>query len=644
MAEVLSVLYLLIFAASGVCVSRAVFYGERPLRRLWLGLTFGLLMLLWLPGLFSLFLGFTLLSQMLALVLACGVGVFFYLQGRRRERLCSRWAAELPALLLIVPLFLFCLYLLGTHTIQPRGDGALWVGQSTYGDLAMHLGFISSIAVQGTFPPMYSICPDKLVGYPFLSSSIGATFYLFGTSLRFATMLTAGYALLLVLLGVYFFFEAWLKTKSKAIFSTLLFFVGGGFGFWYFFDLTKANPGNFTRAFTAFYETPTNLVGSGMRWVNPIADMLIPQRALLFGWALLFPCLFLLYKAAMEKEARCFLPLGVLAGALPLVHTHSFLALGIASGFYFLRSLIKNEGKRQLLGYLTYLGAVLLLAGPQLLIFTFPQSTGSLKLHFNWANESDNYLWFYVKNFGLLFLLLFPALTSASKKDRAFFGGAALIWLVAEFIQFQPNPYDNNKLLFITFAYACGLVGSFLVDLRARLISRQVLNRAATGILTGMTCIVLFSSGVITLGREAVSEYMLIGPEEVMAADYIKGNAEKDATFLTANNHNNLVAALTGRNIVCGSGTYLYFHGIDYSARELALAPMYEQPALYFDSLSQKYNVDYVLIGSYERSNYAVDEGYFAERFPLFYENAEVTIYQVTPAQAAKSDGSVTRP
>ncbi len=631
MAELLSVAYLALFALSGVCVAAHVFYDERPLRRIWLGLVFGLCMLMWLPALFSFLFGFALLSQMLALAVACFIaGLFFYLS-RRRTRLAAPLMDELPVFCALVPLFLFSAILFATHTIALR-DGALWVGQSTYGDLAMHLGFISSIAVQGTFPPMYSICPDTLVGYPFLCESVGATFCVLGTGLRFAVLLTALYAMLLVLFGVYFFFETWLKTRTKALFATLLFFFAGGFGFWYFFDLTKQNPENFSRFMTAFYETPTNFVAYGMRWVNPIADMLIPQRALLFGWALLFPCLFLLYRAVMDRAVRAFIPLGILAGALPLVHTHSFLALGIVSAYCFMRSIVKREGKAQLLGYLKYLGIVLLLAGPQLLIFTFPQSTGSLKFNWNWANEADHYIWFYIKNFGLLTILLPIAFLDARREDRAFFGGAVLIWAIAETIQFQPNPYDNNKLLFVWFAFVCGLVGSWLVDVRQKLMDFHIMKKAGVHMLGAFCCILLFASGVMTLTREYVSEYQLIDSDSMEAAIYIQEHAAPDATFLTNNNHNNAVAALTGRNIVCGSGTFLYFHGVDYSERERALSLMYEQPALYFDALSARYDVDYVLIGPYERGSYLCDSEYFDSHFAVFYQNRAVTIYDVSQA------------
>ena len=54
-------------------------------------------------------------------------------------------------------------------------------------------------------------------------------------------------------------------------------------------------------------------------------------------------------------------------------------------------------------------------------------------------------------------------------------------------------------------------------------------------------------------------------------AEYINTNTPADAVFMTATNHNNAVAMLTGRSIVCGSPSFLYYHGLDYSTRELDL-------------------------------------------------------------------------
>lgn len=630
--NIISVIYLFFYIISGILISRLILPHEKTSVRVWLGCVIGLVMLLWLPAIFSFFLNFTLLSQLLALACTAIFGCTAYFVSSKKNIFLNRnsWLDDSQVIFLFLPLFLIGLVLFCNHTIIEK-DGALFVGQSTYGDLAMHLGFITSIAKQETFPPMYSICPDTPLGYPFLSDSISSTFYKLGADLRFATLLPAIFAYALVILGVYFFYEEFLcKDKTKTRFATLLFFIGGGFGFAYFFDMLQENQHNFSRIFTAFYETPTNNVSVGIKWVNPIADMLVPQRATLFGWALLFPCLFLLLRLAFSKEKDKTVLLGIIAAALPLTHTHSFLALGTISTVYFIRCLcIKSERKELTVHYLLYACIVAVLALPQLLGFTFRQSGSFLKLHFNWANVTDNFFWFYIKNLGLLFLLLLPAIFDSTKRNRAIMLGPCVLWILAEFIQFQPNTYDNNKLLFVCFAFLCGMIADYLVGLYIRLKKAEKGHAVGTKILAVIVCSSLFLSGTLTLIREYLSEYQLFDPAEVEASEFILENTDPHATFLTHNNHNNTVAALTGRNIVCGSDSYLYFHGIQYEDRKKAIQLMFENPEQDFATLKNELHIDYVYISYQELYNYNCDVEYFADRYKKVFQNDEIRIYDV---------------
>jgi len=623
MGEAVSVLYLAVYLITGMLLARCLFPGERPLVRAWLGGVGALLLLLWLPALFSFLFDFTPLSQWLALILSAAIGCGCFIWPRKQGALEKGWKADWPVFPALAPLFLLGVVLFFTHTLMPK-DGALCSGQSTFGDLPLHLGLVTSLARQGTFPPMYSIYPGVPVGYPFLCDSISATFYVLGAGLRFSMLLPALLAYGLVLLGVYCFFERWLKRRGVAVFAALLFFLGGGFGFAYFFDGLQQDPYNLTRLFTAFYNTPTNFTEHGLIWVNPIADMLIPQRATLFGWALLFPALFLLRQAAFEGETKRFLPLGVLAGAMPLVHTHSFFALGVLSAVYLLRAILQKQSKETLLGWVRYGLTALILAAPQLLLFTFKQAGGFLEFHFNWANTTDSFLWFYVKNMGLIFLLLPLAFLRLPKEERWFLGGALILWGLCEFVQFQPNSYDNNKLIFVSFAFACGAVAELLIAFY-----RSLREWKGIRYLSAVVCLALFLSGPLTLMREWVSEYEQFSADSVEAAAYIEENTARDSLFLTANNHNNFVAALTGRNIFCGTSSYLYFHGIDYGERELMVYRLYEEPAEYFAPLQAQYGFDYVLFSDYEWYTYYCDEDFYAERFPVTFENESVRIYRV---------------
>lgn len=114
-----------------------------------------------------------------------------------------------------------------------------------------------------------------------------------------------------------------LGSAGKACLAFWLFFMGSGFGFVYFLGSAEA----FAGIFTGFYTTPTNYTAENIVWVNPIVDLLIPQRATLFGWCVLFPALYLVWRFCMEEETRLWRYLALLVLPLPLMHTHSALAL-----------------------------------------------------------------------------------------------------------------------------------------------------------------------------------------------------------------------------------------------------------------------------------------------------------------------------
>ena len=89
---------------------------------------------------------------------------------------------------------------------------------------------------------------------------------------------------------------------------------------------------------------------------------------------------------------------------------------------------------------------LLLLALPQLLEWTFGQTTqsGFLLGHFNWGNQGDTYLWFYLKNWGAILLLFVPAMIHCKKEDFDVMSGAFLLWFVVEII---PSPLTHMTII-----------------------------------------------------------------------------------------------------------------------------------------------------------------------------------------------------
>jgi len=411
-----------------------------------------------------------------------------------------------------------------------------------------------------------------------------------------------------------------------------------------------------------WYQTPVNhaeFTTYNLRWSNIIADMLIPQRTFLGGLCLLLPCVYLLYDAITEKarylkpanetlaglpllqpygnnDNHRFLLLGIMAGGLPLVHTHSFLALALLSAGWFAYDMIHSQKERlqRLLSWLIYGVLAACMALPQLVVWTFPQSMGSghfLRFQFNWVNNAggaglrDGYLWFYIKNIGVPFILLILALFEKDRKRRFIASGAFSIFIVAELIVFQPNEYDNNKLFYVWYMLCAVIAADYAVTLFSRL---KGLRSRSVLVVAGI--FVCFSSGAMSLARECVSDYQMFSANDIQAAAFIERETDRDAVFMTWTQHINPVSSLAGRTIVCGPALWLYYHGFDLAGREGDIRRFYADPAGNTDVLT-KYGVDYIMIGSYERSSLDIDFAYFDSSFLRVYadDSDDIVIYRV---------------
>lgn len=696
--NIIGTLYFLYFQIIGFLLISTVLSKKDRITHILAGSVTGSVLLQWTPVLFAFFLGFSIKAHILA-ALTCAIltGLLLF-----KKAPCTPF--HFPAIqglksfvkkhciffiLSGVTFLLFCI-MLSTHTIPTAADG-MHTGQCTYGDINMHLGIITSLARQQTFPPCYSISPGSKLSYPFLCDSISSSIYIWGASLRYAYMLPMYFAFVQVMAGFYCIAYSWLKKTAKASLAWYLFFYNGGLGFVYFLDWAQERTYRFGNIFTEFYQTPTNLINNNIRWVNIVVDMLLPQRATLFGYAVLFTCIWLLWRCVYQNEKELFPVAAVLTGALPMIHTHSFLAMALISASWLLMYLCRQinisfMGKRRpglvllasflvimyalqitngqtgafdaprflyiclgvlgmlflfgvwcLFRYLNtkgwkplfstwgiYLIIILALALPQLFYWTFGQASndGFLTGRFQWGNQGDDFLWFYLKNWGVILLLLIPAVIYCTRRSFEILSAGFFIWFVFELICFSPNPYDNNKLLYVTFIFFCCISADYGYELYCKIRSINGVKLWSIGflLLSGI-------SAVLSMGRELVSDYTLYSAAHVRAAIYVDENTPTDATILTNERHNNEISSLTGRNIVSGAPNFLWTHGIYDQTRADDVRLMYEEPASSLE-LYQKYDVDYVIISSWERSNYNVNEAAFNSLFEVVFTDHEITLYK----------------
>ncbi len=624
-----------IYLFAGLLCARAALWDKPPLLRAWIGLSLGILLFMWLPALCAFLVRFTLTAELIALgILAVLCALVLLTQQEKLKK--ARWFDKTDRGLLIatavfvLPLTILSGYLQYTHTLR-NVDGALHVGQSTYGDLCMHLSIVTGLR-GSALPAEYNILPGTTLGYPILTDAMSTSLYMLGMPLALSFTLPGTLMCALVYLGFLLLAKEMTGKTSAALLAGVLLFFNGGLGFLYDFDLAGNDLSRLAEIFTGYYATPANQPDFNLRWSNLIADLLLPQRTFLGGWVLLLPALYFAREAFAKGERRMFLLTALFGAALPMVHTHSFLALALYSaGALIYAFFAQKENRRSLLtGAGLYLGIVAVLALPQLMGTTLTQATseGFLRFHFNWVNLTsvgfvDFYPWFWAKNIGLPLLAMVCALVDFRRRDRMDLIGAACIFVVAELVLFQPLDYDNNKLFYIWYLLTLPAAASWCIDLWERLKGHR--SRALLAALF-VTCSVL--SGALSIAREVVSDYQLFSAGEAKAAAYIDESTDTDAIFLTGIHHNNPVYTLAGRKVVCGPSNFLSTHGLDYIGRQNEVLIFYAYPAENLDILT-RYDVSYIVVGPAERYSLSLDEEALDTLFPTVYDADRIKIYDV---------------
>ena len=166
-----------------------------------------------------------------------------------------------------------------------------------------------------------------------------------------------------------------------------------------------------------------------------------------------------------------------------------------------------------------------------------------------------------------------PALIYADDKKRLWFVSACIIFAIAEFIAFQPNEYDNNKLMLIWYIFVVIIVADYLVMLYEKL--KKTKGIVYISVFVG---IILFLSGALTIGREIYSngQYRQYAENQIECAEAVEESTPVDSLFITGHQHLNEIAALAGRNIYAGSTIYVHFHGLSYQERYEQIEEIYQ--------------------------------------------------------------------
>ena len=325
--------------------------------------------------------------------------------------------------------------------------------------------------------------------------------------------------------------------------------------------------------------------GQDSRFLNFITSQIIPQRGQLLGLSLSIIIYLLLWR-------KKILAAGIIASLLPLIHAHSYLATLLIGSWFGWRFFLPAIG----FGF------------PQIWYF-YGIDLGRSFFAFDpvWLKE-----WWRL---GLMLPLFIWGLIQAPQKLKKFSLSFWLIFILANFFRFQPYGWDNSKLFLHWYLIAS--VGGALVLIRWKLIGLLLLP-------------ILISPGVRDVSKiiQGSGKYQFFNNEQLGLAEKLRTMTPAQAIFLTANNHNHWLPALTGRKIVMGYPGWLWTYGIDYQEREAEVKKIYQSGDRH---LLDKYKVNYILIGPEERKQFKPNEDWFKKNLPAIVLSPNDTLYQYAP-------------
>ena len=192
---------------------------KSPPVRAWLGVSLGVLMEMCLPALCANLLDFTFAAHIAAVAAALLLAAVCY-AAREKAPLCAMRETDRRQLAVMaavgLPLTALSAYLQYTHCIMPASDGSFWCGQSTYGDLCMHLSFITSLENM-SFPPTYNLLAGTALSYPYLTDALSTTFYMLGVPLNLSLVVPGTLLMALTYAGYMLLAQQLLGRRHKAV-------------------------------------------------------------------------------------------------------------------------------------------------------------------------------------------------------------------------------------------------------------------------------------------------------------------------------------------------------------------------------------------------------------------------------------------
>ncbi|MEQ1439976.1 acyltransferase [Fontimonas sp. SYSU GA230001] len=518
------------------------------------------------------------------------------------------------------------------NALQIRDDG-IWAGHlNIWSDWPLHIAMATGFADRApaqwlSSHPMFAHGP---LIYPFGVNLLSGLLMRLGLGLDWAMTLPTFVAAVLTPWLLYAVFVQGLRSRRWALVAVALFYLGSGLGGVSFLWDSLSHD-----RWDALAYPPVEVSRMDRYdWYsgNVLTGMLLPQRAFVFGFPVALMsllCLLLAVQARVRRPRLWALGGGLLAGLMPLLHTHSFIALG------WLGIAVALIYRRQWKVWSIYAGAAAVLGLALMLLFL--RNGQGLPNHLRWAPGFAapggllSWLWMWWQLWGLAIPALLIGLWSLRRDDAlawTLFGGGLLCFVFANLVLVQPNRWDNSKLFLWTYFCWAPLWAAAL-----RMLWRGAGMRRVVALTLALALTVTGAVEVWRLARVDRGSYRISSAQEVALAQTVRRETSADAVFLTQPSHNHPIMVWAGRSIFLGFTGWIANLGFDYRPRETDLRRMYAG-APDAAQLLREHGIDYVYVGRDERASQRINEAWLQARYPVAFASGDIRIYAVSTRAA----------
>jgi hypothetical protein len=199
-----------------------------------------------------------------------------------------------------------------------------------------------------------------------------------------------------------------------------------------------------------------------------------------------------------------------------------------------------------------------------------------------------------------------------------------VLFVLCFLLRFQPNAWDNTKLLTWSHLLLCVPVARYLAHLWSK---PALISRSVAVVLFAFT-IASGSLDLLRMTRSDAVAHRMWSRDEMQLAEAFRAISDPTSLVLCSDHHHHWVPSLSGRQVLLGYRGWLASYGVDYGPVERDVRAMLGGDAN-AEALIARYGVDFVVIGWTERRVFGANESYFEQHHELIFDRAGNKVFRV---------------